>query len=479
MSDESNATPSVPESEPQPRIKIQIGSQRTDEQPSAPERRDDANPPSTTDDVKVAEAPAAEKSPDVDPAQLLNRRFSDADLESEIAAAMGESVDDLLAGQIAAGDEQPRIEVEDRFVATVAKVHRDFVLFELPGQQNGIIPLKQFDELPEVGAQMEVVVSGFLPSEQLYELLVPGASVSVADWSDLAEGVVVEAKITGHNKGGLECEVNRIRGFIPASQVSLYRIEDFSTFVDETLTCVVTEANEERRNLVLSRRAILEREREEAKQKTLAELEVGQTREGIVTRLQKFGAFVDLGGVDGLIHISQLSWDNIRDPSEVVEEGQKVKVRIDKIDPTTGKIGLSYRDLMHHPWEGIETKYPVGAVVTGTVSKLMDFGAFVKLESGIEGLVHISELSNKRVNRVSHVVEEGQRVEVKVLSVDAEAQRISLSMKQTQGTVEGEQDSGGDATEEPEIRHMPKTPVKSLKGGVGRPSGGEQFGLKW
>jgi small subunit ribosomal protein S1 len=408
----------------------------------------------------------------------LNRRFSDQDLEDEIAAAMGDSIEDLMAGQVEQKADEQSIEIEERYVAVVAKIHRDSVLVELPGQQNGVIPLKQFEELPEVGSQLEVVVVGFSAAEQLYDVIVPGASVDVADWSDLAEGVVVDAKITGHNKGGLECEINRIRGFIPASQVSLYRVEDFSSFVDETMSCVVTEANEERGNLVLSRRAILEREREAAKEQLMAELAVGQTREGIVTRLQKFGAFVDLGGVDGLIHISQLSWDNIRDPSEVVEEGQKVKVRIEKIDPTTGKIGLSYRDLMHHPWEGIETKYHVGTVVTGTVSKLMEFGAFVKLESGVEGLVHISELSHKRVNRVSHVVEEGQRVEVKVLSVDAESQRISLSMKQVQESVD-EGDAAGDTSDEPEIKHVPKTPVKSLKGGTTGSAGGEQFGLKW
>ena len=155
----------------------------------------------------------------------------------------------------------------------------------------------------------------------------------MGDWSEVSEGMIVEARVTGHNKGGLECEVNRLRGFIPASQISLYRVEDLAQFVGQKFACVITEANPDKGNLVLSRRAVLEREKAEAKTKLLAELEVGQVREGIVRSLQEFGAFVDLGGVDGLIHISQLSWDRIRHASEVLELGQKVKVKIQKIDP--------------------------------------------------------------------------------------------------------------------------------------------------
>lgn len=406
----------------------------------------------------------------------INLNISDEDLEREIAAAMGTNVENLLDGEVTT--KSVAIEEDEHYQATVLRVYRESVIFELPGQQNGMISAKQFAELPEPGSVHEVVVVGFSAAEQMYELVVPGASVEVGDWSDIQEGVVVEAKITGHNKGGLECEVNRIRGFIPASQISIARVTDFEQYVDQTLQCVVTEAKEERRNLVLSHRAVMEREREAAREKLLAELAVGQTREGTVMRLEKFGAFVDIGGIDGLIHISQLSWDNIRHPEEVVNVGQKVKVRIDKIDEATGKIGLSYRDLSHHPWEGIESKYPVGDVVTGTVSKIMDFGAFVKLEPGVEGLVHISELSHKRVNRVSHVVEEGQRVEVKILTVDTEAQRISLSMKQAAG-VPTEEVEVSEADDEPVERYVPKIPIKSLKGGIERPSGGDQFGLKW
>lgn len=405
---------------------------------------------------------------------------SDEDLEREIVRAMGEGVEDLMASQVSPTTDEQEIEFDQRYLGTVVKIYRESALFELPGQRNGAVPLRQFQEVPEVGAQLEVLVTGFSAEEQMYELVVPGASVHVEDWSDLAEGAIVEGNVTGHNKGGLEVEVNHIRGFIPAREISVFRVEDFSTYVGQRLSCVVKEVNESRRNLVLSHRAILEREREEARQKLLEELAVGQTRDGTVARLEKFGAFIDLGGVDGLIHISQLSWDNIRHPDEVLTVGQQIKVRIDKMDPETGRIGLSYRDLLHQPWDGIDVKYPLGTVVEGTVSKIMDFGAFVKLEPGVEGLVHISELAHQRVNRVAHVVQEGQSVDVKVLAVDSEAQKISLSIKAALAAPAPTDATGGDESDdEPALKHVPKVPIRSLKGGIERPSGGEEFGLKW
>ncbi len=241
--------------------------------------------------------------------------------------------------------------------------------------------------------------------------------------------MVVEARVTGHNKGGLECEVSSLRAFIPASQISLYRVEDLSQFVGQKFNCVVTQADPAKRNLVLSRRGILEREKAEAKANLMSQLEVGQVREGVVRSLQEFGAFVDLGGVDGLIHISQLSWDRLRHASEALELGQKVRVKVQKIDPATGKISLAFRDLAENPWSHAAQKYTARSRVEGTVSRLMEFGAFVRLEPGIEGLIHISELAHKRVWRASDIVQEGQQVEVLVLSCDAEHQRISLSLK--------------------------------------------------
>ncbi|MEK6249007.1 MAG: S1 RNA-binding domain-containing protein, partial [Planctomycetales bacterium] len=251
----------------------------------------------------------------------------------------------------------------------------------------------------------------------------------------------------------------------------------------QKFSCVVTEVNPDRRNLVLSRRAVLEREKAESKQKLIKELKIGEVREGIVTRIQPFGAFVDLGGIDGLLHISQLSWDRIKHPSEVVEEGQKIKVKIAKIATDTGKIGLAYRDTFENPWATVQDRYQSKLRVTGTVTRLMDFGAFVRLEAGIEGLIHVSELAHRRVFRASDVLSEGQEVDVMVLSVDPEAQRISLSLKALEARPEPAKGTGKSEADTDTPVPSPPLPKRKqsgdLKGGTNRPSGGDQFGLKW
>jgi small subunit ribosomal protein S1 len=403
------------------------------------------------------------------------------EMEMEYAAALGgESVEEIIAGGSASGP-AIELELESRHKGKVISTHRDNVFVEIGGRQQGVIPLKTFAAPPEPGTVVDVVVSRFDPAEGLFELTVPGAAVDVGDWSEVNEGMLVEAHVTGHNKGGLECEVNQLRGFIPASQVSMYRVEDLAQFVDQRFTCVVTEANPEKRNLVLSRRAVLEREKAEAKEKLMAELEVGQVREAVVRSLQNFGAFVDLGGVDGLIHISQLSWDRIKHASEALEIGQTVKVKIQKIDPQTGKIGLAFRDLSESPWAHAARDFPVRSSVKGTVSRLMEFGAFVRVGPGVEGLIHISELSHKRVFRVADVVSEGQDLEVMVLSVDAEQQRISLSLKALEAKAAPPEKVGSEpaGSEVPPKKEPPKKRKTPLRGGIGGPPMGDKFGLKW
>ncbi len=273
-----------------------------------------------------------------------------------------------------------------------------------------------------------------------------------------------------------------MRGFIPASQVALYRVDDLSQFVGEKWECVVTEAKPEKRNLVLSRRAYLEREKEASREQMLAELAVGQTREGVVRSLQPFGAFVDLGGVDGLLHVSQISWTRVNHPNEVLQVGQHLQVRVLKIDPETHKIALGCKDLHDNPWTQATSKFPVRSTVHGRVTKLMDFGAFVEIEPGVEGLVHISELDHKRVFRVNDVISVGQEVDAQVLSVDVEQRRISLSIKALKAF------AASAKVAEPEIEAPPETAVQcaareqanaKLKGGRSKSSGGEQFGLKW
>jgi small subunit ribosomal protein S1 len=361
------------------------------------------------------------------------------------------------------------------------KIHGDNVFFSLGGRDEGVVSLRQFREPPQVGTQMEVVVTGFQPDDGLYELAIPGASVEVQDWSDLVEGAVVEARITGSNTGGLECMVGKLRGFIPASQIEMHRVEHYAEYYEKKLLCVVTEANRRRRNLVLSHRALVEREQEEQRKKLLEELEVGAVREGTVTSIRSFGAFVDIGGIDGLIHISQLSWDRVNHPSEVLEVGQKVRVKVEKVNRQTGKLGLAYRDLLEHPWASAEERFPVDSLVKGTVTRTAKFGAFVKVAPGIEGLVHISELAHHRVVQVANVVKEGDEIEVKVLSVDAANQRLALSLKEAHPMPEAEQPVAEEEPPPDEPRRKPAVPPSDqpLKGGTDRSTGGEHFGLKW
>jgi len=388
------------------------------------------------------------------------------------------SMDDLMSSNTVKQvvDEIP---LESRIKGTVSRIHRDDVFFTLKGQHEGVASLRQFKKPPEPGMMTDVIVTGYNAEDSLYTLSIPGAAVSVADWSDINEGSIVEAKITGSNTGGLECMVNNIRGFIPASQISRFRVENLGDYVNQKLTCVVTEANPKRRNLVLSHRAIMERENEEKRQELMKSLEVGNVYDGTVTKLMDFGVFVDIGGVEGLVHISKLAWDRVQHPRDMLEEGQKIKVKIDKVNPETGKISLSHRDTLEHPWDNIDTKYPVGATVKGTVSRLANFGAFVKLESGIEGLIHISELAHSRVQTVKSVLNEGDEVEVKVLGVDREAQKIGLSLKELQPKPEPQEEKK--AAEEPteEIRPVVAKRKKPLKGGTSGKAGGDQFGLKW
>ncbi len=404
------------------------------------------------------------------------------ELAQELQEALGDmSVDDMLAaeGRSEAAAVGTELEPESRQRGKVLQVHGDNVFLELPNHNQGVVSLRQFKEPPEVGAMLELLVVRFNAEDGLYELSLPEAAVEIGDWSQVTEGMVVEAHVTGHNKGGLEVQVNNIRGFIPVSQIATFRVEQIEQFVGQKFPCVVTEANPDRRNLVLSRRAMIEREQAEAKRKLLEELAPGQIREGVVRSLRDFGAFVDLGGVDGLLHVSQICWDRIKHPSDVLTVGQKVRVKIERIDPETHKISLNLRDFTENPWTNVAAKYPVTSRVTGKVSKLTEFGAFVRLEPGVEGLIHISELAHGRVFRASDVVSEGQEVEVKVLAVDPEQQRISLSLKALQARPEPKKV----ASEEPDEPEPPKpAPPKRktpLKGGLGRVGDGGQFGLRW
>lgn len=406
------------------------------------------------------------------------------DLEAEIAAALeGTSLNEMVDEQ---GKSTKALDLapDTRVQAKVLKVYHGNVFVDLGNFQQGTLPVLQFNDIPAVGSTVDVVVGRFNNDEGMYQVTLPNRSIDVGgDWSQVNEGSIIDVRVTAANKGGLECEVGGLRGFIPAGQVAVYRVEDFSQFVGERWACLVQEVNPERRKLVLSRRAVIEREKAEAKEKVMAELQVGAVMEGIVTRIQDFGAFVDIGGVDGLLHVSRMAWQRIKHPSEMLEVGQKVKVKVTQIDQETGKIGLSLRDLMADPWVGATIKYKQGDVVRGPVVRVLDkVGAFVQLEPGIDGMVHISEIAYSRVFRVTDFLKEGEDVEAKVLSIDPEQKRISLSVKALLARPEPVSKKKEEELEEIEDA-TPPAPLppqpKKLKGGVVRKSGGSQFGLKW
>ncbi|MEM9352614.1 MAG: S1 RNA-binding domain-containing protein [Planctomycetota bacterium] len=462
--------------------RILIGTQRPDDEAEGAKAEPQFKKPET-------EAEALAKKQKSYPPPNAKAQLS-PELEKELEDALaGQSLDAIIDGSaLPAATEE--LAPDAKVTGTVINIHREDVFLDLGGPHQGVLPLKQFTEgeagaAPEIGASIEAVVGSLDEEQGFYRLSLTTAAVEVGNWDDVEAGQTVEVTITGTNKGGLECQVSGLRGFIPMGQVSVFRVENPEEYVGQKIACVVTEANQSRKNLVLSRRAVMERERAAKKEELLQKLSKGDVLEGTVRNLLDFGAFVDLGGVDGLIHVSQLSWDRVGHPKEVLEVGQKVKVRIEKIDKDSGKIGLAYRDLAANPWQDADSKYAVGSTIKGTVSKLMQFGAFVKLEPGVEGLIHISELGHGRVQRTGDVVSEGQEVEAKVLTVDTSAQRIGLSLKALMPAPKQperkprEEKVAVPSEEEQQKRSRERQKDKNLKGGLGGPSGGDQFGLKW
>ena len=410
-------------------------------------------------------------------------RLSD-DLEDEFNALLsGESLDSLMKNDKAnVGAEA--LEEGTKVRCRVEAVQRDSVFVDVGGREHGLIPLKQFpeDAQPTVGQEFDAVVSRFNADDGVYEVSLPLAAAEVGDWLSLTVGAIVEARVTGANKGGLECEVGRLRGFMPNGQIAPFFVENAEQFVGERWKCVVTEVNPERRNLVISRRVLMEREREEMREKTMAELEVGQTRDGLVRKIINVGAFVDLGGVDGFLPVSEMSWGRVSDPSEVVKEGERISVIVTKIDLERNRISLSYKDANSDPWKKIDETFVEGDKVRGRVTNLMAFGAFVELAPGVEGLVHISEICYKRIAQVSDALQVGDFVDVQVLSIDREKRKISLSIKRLtpdpREEAKRQRDAETAAAEAAAVRERIKKnrPKGPLKGGLSN-AGDNPFGL--
>jgi len=442
--------------------------------------------------------PRAQPAPPASRVEVPNLRAPlEDDLASEFEEALGDIEIDALLDATVPAKAEASIEPGTRLSGTVIRVGADTAFIDLGARRQGALKLVGIDpeSFPAVGDSIDVSVGSRNDEDGLYDVAPANRAVSVDDYSQIEAGMIVAARVVAANKGGLEADVAGLRGFIPASLVSVWRVENLEELVGQTLECLVTEIVPAARRLVLSRRAVIERQAADAKAKLLETLEVGSLLDGIVRSVRDFGAFIDIGhGVEGLVHVSQLSWDRVANPADVLQPGQAIRVVVKKIDRDTGKISLSARDLVESPWKRAAEKYHVGATVRGTVSRIAQFGAFVRLEPGVEGLVHVSELAHRHARSVSDVAKEGEEVECRVLSIDPDEQRMSLSIKAVASKPpvhEGEPtsaDAGIDADDgrsdgASEAAARPAAAVRRknvpLKGGIGGPSTGERFGLKW
>jgi ribosomal protein S1 len=357
----------------------------------------------------------------------------DAELEREIEAALGDmSIEDLENASNASRPSQRGRQVRQ---GTIIRVHAGDVFVEFGPRSQGVCPLAQFmasgdQQPPVVGSERGFVVERFDPFEGLSILSLEGA-VQKADWGNLEVGQVVEGRCTGMNKGGLEMEIAHHKGFMPAGQVDVRHVADISVFIGEKFPVQIVELNKDKGRLVVSRKAVIAAERAEQREKLLAVLEVGQTRTATITSVQSYGAFADIGGVDGLIHVSDLSHDRVKSAADVVKVGDVVTVKVLKLDVTQSppKIGLGLKQLMTDPGVAAMQALEPGATVTGRVTKLMPFGAFIELAPGIEGLVHISEISHERIPSVDKALRSNEVVTCKILTLDVGKKRISLSIK--------------------------------------------------
>ncbi len=321
---------------------------------------------------------------------------------------------------------------------TVVSVGPDDIFIEFGPKSLGVLPRVQFKDqatgeekdLPVVGKPFEVVVDRYEPSESLYICSRPGV-VQKADWEMLQIGQTVQARVTGTNKGGLELEVAKHRAFMPASLVSDRRIADLAVFVGETMACTVAKVDRSGKgNIVLDRRAILDEENKARQGELRGKLNVGDTIEGTVKSIVQFGAFVDIGGIDGLLHISDISHDRVRKVEDHLKEGDTVRVQLLKLDWDTGRHSLGMKQLQADPFQTGVGEMKEGDVVSGRITKLAEFGAFIEIAPGVEGLAHISELEWRRVEKTSDVVQPNQVIPVKILKIDGDKKKISLSIKQ-------------------------------------------------
>jgi len=360
---------------------------------------------------------------------------TDAQLQKELDEALGDSsLMDLMdtpaerPARRSGGSAGSEIQA-----GAVLAIQDDTILVELSPKAQGILPVKQFTDepIPAEGDIVEFTVEGYNDAEGLWMLSREGA-ILAATWETIEVGKEVEGRVTGHNKGGLELNVNGIDAFMPVSQIERFGgVEDMSQYVGQKLQCQIVEIDSSRDSLTVSRRAMLDAQAELNKEALFETLQEGAVVTGVVRNIMPYGAFVDIGGADGLLHVRDMSHARVEKPEDVVSIGQELKLSVLKVDREEKKIALGLKQAMPDPWESAAVQYPVGDIVSGRVVKLMNFGAFVELTPGVEGLVPISELTfERRIAHPKEIVNEGDVIKIRVMSVDLDRKRISLSIKQ-------------------------------------------------
>ena len=372
----------------------------------------------------------------------LVRSLDDDTLEIELADMFGDSAEELLLDSLE--DANKQFDVNQIVEGKIVEINDEFVVVDVGFKSEGAIPKNEWEEgeePPQVGQMIKVLIEEVEDQNILEEarnmiVLSKRKAEKIIQWekmmASVQEGQVVTGTVTRKIKGGLLVDIG-VNVFLPASQVDIRRPNDIGDYIGRVVQCEVLKIDEARRNIVVSRRSLIEKQREEDREHLMAELEIGQIRKGVVKNIADFGAFVDLGGIDGLLHITDMSWERIGHPTEMVAIDQEIEVKILQIDREKQKIALGLKQKQNNPWTNIAEKFPVGSTVPGEVVNVMSYGAFVKLEPGIEGLVHISEMSwTRRINHPSEMVQIGDKIDVRILGVDPQGQQLSLGIKQTQ-----------------------------------------------
>ncbi len=347
------------------------------------------------------------------------------------------NVGDVVKGKVLQidDDRQAIVGIEDSGVEGV-----------VPANQLSTKPVDNINDVVKVGDELDLVVISKIGSdkENGSYLLSHRRLEAMKVWNEIQkkfdDGETITATVTQAVKGGLVVDAG-VRGFVPASMITDHYVEDLNQFKGQELEFKIVEIEPSENRLILSHKEIVQAQHEEAAKKIFSELAAGDVVEGKVARMTNFGAFIDLGGVDGLVHVSEISYDHVATPADVLEVGQEVKVKVLNVDPERERISLSIKQTLPGPWDNIEEKAGVGTELTGTVKRLTSFGAFVEVFPGVEGLVHISQISHKHIATPADVLEAGQEVKVKVLNVDPERQRLGLSIKALEEAPAGSENS--------------------------------------